>query len=437
MKKQISRRKFLKNTTAALGTAAIFGPLGMGYSKDEHKSNHLHSVDNQLDLPQVLFTQDISSNGLLNIYSRLTLNKELPGNVAVKLHSGEPGGHYFPDPDLIKDLVQSINGTIVECNTAYGGGRTETNAHKQVLIDHGFASIAPTDIMDEEGYISLPFPDGKNIKEDFVGSHFSNYDSFLILSHFKGHAMGGFGGAIKNMSIGIASSAGKCWIHTAGNSMSSIWGGEQDAFLESMAEAAGAVMNSLEDRIMYINLMNNLSVDCDCDSHPAPPELDDIGILASLDPVALDKACVDLIYASDPQQSASLRERMESRNGIHTLDHAEALGLGSQQYQLIELNPSEVVSENQDIPKKFTLNPAYPNPFNSSTIISYYLNSASFVELSIYNLKGQRVDCICKEKQNAGQYSYKWNPNSTGTGMYFIKLKADSYTDMKRCIYLK
>lgn len=437
MKKQITRREFLKNTTTALGTAAICGPLTMGSAKYEHGSNPLDSIAKEHALPQVLFTEDISSNGLLNIYSQLNSNKALTGKVAVKLHSGEPGGHYFPDPDLIKDLVQSINGTIVECNTAYGGGRGTTSAHKQVLIDHGFADIAPTDIMDEEGYISLPFPDGKNIKEDFVGSHFANYNSFLLLSHFKGHAMGGFGGAIKNMSIGIASRAGKCWIHTAGSSMTSMWGGAQDSFLESMAEAAGAVMNSMEDRIVYINLMNNLSVDCDCDSSPARPELDDIGILASLDPVALDRACVDLVYASDPQKSASLRQRIESRNGMHTLDHAESLGLGSQQYQLIDLNPSGVNSDNQDIPSKFILNPAYPNPFNSGTMISYNLKSDSFVELSVYNLNGQLIDCICRETQNSGFHSYKWNPNSISTGMYFIKLTADNYTDIKRCIYLQ
>ena len=438
MKKQLSRRNFLKNTTTVLGIVAISGPLAMAYSKDEQKSNPLDSVANQQALPQVFFTKEISSNGLLNIYSWIVLNRELPGKVAVKLHSGEPGGHYFPDPDLIKDLVQSINGTIVECNTAYGGGRANTSAHKQVMIDHGFTDIAPTDIMDEEGYISLPFPNGTRIKEDFVGSHFANYDSFLILSHFKGHAMGGYGGAIKNMSIGIASTAGKCWIHTAGNSMSSPWGGVQDNFLESMAEAAGAVINKLNNQILYVNLMNNLSVDCDCNSRPAPPVLDDIGILASLDPVALDKACVDLIYAADPQKSASLRQRIESRNGFHTLDHAEAIGLGSQKYELIELNPSGVVvSDNQDNPSKFILNPAYPNPFNSSTTISYYLNTASSGELSIYNLKGQLVDCICKEKQNPGHHSYKWNPDSRSTGVYFIKLTADNYTDVKRCIYMK
>jgi len=436
MRKQLSRRKFLKNTITAFGTAAVFGSLRVGFSKDEQKRYALDSVANQQALPQVFFTRDISSNGLLDIYSRVVLNRQLPGKVAVKLHSGEPGGHYFPDPNLIKDLVQSINGTIVECNTAYGGGRANTSAHKQVMINHGFAAIAPTDIMDEEGYISLPFPNGRRIKEDFVGSHFANYDSFLILSHFKGHAMGGYGGAIKNMSIGIASTAGKCWIHSSGNSMSSPWGGAQDPFLESMAEAAGAVINKLNNQILYVNLMNNLSIDCDCNGRPAAPLLGDIGILASTDPVALDKACLDLIYAADPQKSASLRQRIESRNGFHTLVHAEAIGLGSQKYELIELDPSGViVSDDQDIPSKVILNPAYPNPFNSSTTISYFLDSASFVDLSIHNVKGQLVDRICKEKQNSGHHSNKWNPNSISTGIYFIKLTADNYTDIKRCIY--
>jgi uncharacterized protein len=436
MKKNISRRNFLKSTTLALGAAVLPGTLASG--NQANNKNILNAVSNQQDLPQVLFTQDISSDGLLNIYSQLTLNRKLTGKVAVKLHSGEPGGHYYPDPNLIKDLVQTVNGTIVECNTAYGGGRTTATAHKQVLIDHGFAAIANTDVMDEEGSISLPFPNGKNITEDLVGSHFTNYDSFLILSHFKGHAMGGFGGAIKNMSIGIASKAGKCWIHTAGKSKTNMFGGAQDPFLESMAEAAGAVMNSLQDRVLYISLMNNLSVDCDCDSHPAVPELEDIGILASLDPVALDKACVDLIYASDQQKSAALRRRIESLHGLHTLDHAVTLGLGSQNYQLIELTPSTgIASDNQGIASQFKLNSAYPNPFNSGTTISYSLYSDAFVELSIYNVKGQLVDCICREKQNSGPHSYKWSPSSTSTSMYFIKLTVDNYTDTKRCICLK
>jgi uncharacterized Fe-S center protein len=226
----------------------------------------------------------------------------------------------------------------VESNTAYGGRRASTALHKQVARDHGFTAIAPVDILDEEGSIGLPYAKGKNITEDLVGSHFINYDSCLVLSHFKGHAMGGFGGALKNISIGIASSTGKAWIHSGGTSKTNPWGGKQDAFLESMAEASGAVMDYLEDRIVYINVMNHLSIDCDCNSNPAPPELDDIGILASLDPVALDRACVDQIYASDTRRSASLRRRIESRNGTHILDHAEALGLGSQKYELVMVN---------------------------------------------------------------------------------------------------
>jgi uncharacterized Fe-S center protein len=287
------------------------------------------------DIPRVYMTTDISPAALVRIYK--TLGRDLPGKVAVKLSTGEPGGHHFLSPDLIKDLVQSVAGTIVESNTAYGGRRANTALHKQVAFDHGFTAIAPVDIMDEDGSISLPVVVGKNITENFVGAHFRSYDSFLVLSHFKGHAMGGFGGAIKNISIGIASSEGKSWIHSGGKSKTGIRG-NQNAFLESMAEAAGAVMSHLGERIVYINVMNHLSIDCDCSANPAPPELDDIGILASLDPVALDKACVDQIYASDTRRSASLRQRIESRNGRHTLDHAQSLGLGSQRYELVMIN---------------------------------------------------------------------------------------------------
>jgi uncharacterized Fe-S center protein len=332
MGKPVSRRRFLKDSGIALGAATVCDLTELS-----------HTVARQGGRPPVFFTRDISSQGLMRIHARLARERALPGRVAVKLHSGEPGGHHFAGPELIKDLVQSVDGTIVECNTAYPGGRSETDAHKQVMEDHGFTAIAPVDVMDEEGFISLPFADGRNITEDFVGSHFANYDSFLILSHFKGHAMGGFGGAIKNMAIGIASGEGKMWIHTAGvtrdrNEFGLAFRTEQNQFLESMAEAAGAVMHSLENQVTYISLMNNLSIDCDCNGHPAPPELDDIGILASLDPVALDKACVDLVYAADPQKSASLRQRMEARNGIHTLEHAEALGLGSLQYELVGID---------------------------------------------------------------------------------------------------
>jgi uncharacterized Fe-S center protein len=332
MEKPISRRRFLKNSSLAFGAVAVGNLRGLGRASVGQNAPS-----------QVLFTKEISSDGLMRLHTAIAKERALSGRVAVKIHSGEPGGHHFAAPDLIKEVVRSVNGTIVECNTAYPGGRFETADHKQVVQDHGFTEIAPVDIMDEEGAISLPFPNGKNIKEDFVGSHFANYDAFLVLSHFKGHAMGGFGGAIKNMSIGIASGDGKLWIHTAGSTRDLSNFGEafrtdQNLFLESMAEAAGAVISGLENRIVYINLMNNLSIDCDCNGNPAPPEMDDIGILASLDPVALDKACVDLVYEADEQKSASLRERMESRNGIHALDHAEALGLGGQQYKLVKLD---------------------------------------------------------------------------------------------------
>lgn len=323
-----TRRNFIKTSGIALGTVALSSTAFSGKS--------VQATENKIP---VFFTSDISSNGLRNIYSRLEQSRKLPGKVAVKLHSGEPGGHHFLTPNLIKDLVQSLNGTIVECNTAYPGMRTTTASHKQVLQDHGFTEIASVDILDEEGSMSLPFPEGKNIKENFVGSHFANYDSILVLSHFKGHAMGGFGGAIKNMSIGIASGEGKMWIHTAGvtksrDDFAMCFSTEQDLFLESMAEAAGSVINKLNNNLVYINVMNNLSVDCDCSNRPAPPTLDDIGILASLDPVALDKACVDLVYAADQKKSAALRQRIESRNGIHTLDYAASLGIGSQDYVL-------------------------------------------------------------------------------------------------------
>lgn len=288
-----------------------------------------------VEKPIVYKTSQITPEGLIAIYK--ALGRELKGKVAIKISTGEPGGNNYLSPDLIKDLVQSLNGTIVECNTAYPGKRFTTEDHKKAAEDHGFTKIANVDIMDEDGSISLPFEKGANIKEDFVGSHFKNYDSFLILSHFKGHAMGGFGGALKNMSIGIASADGKAWIHSSGavkttGDMKAIFDAPHDKFLESMAEAAGAVMNSLGENILYINVMNKLSVDCDCDSHPKDPTMSDIGILGSLDPVALDQACVDLVYTA--HDGHDLIERIESRNGIHTIEHAANLGLGSRTYQL-------------------------------------------------------------------------------------------------------
>ena len=253
-----------------------------------------------------------SSENLPKVY----FYKEIKGKVAVKLSTGEPGGHNFLQPALIKDLVQKVNGTIVECNTAYGGKRGDTQSHLQAAKDHGFTAIAPVDIMDAEGETELPVTGGKHLKSDIVGKNYLNYDFTVVLSHFKGHAMGGFGGAIKNISIGIASSNGKRNIHSAGASTTS-WGNpEQDDFLESMAD----------------------SVDCDCDSSPADPQMGDIGILASLDPVALDKACTDLVRSSKDHGKIHLIERIDSRHGMHTLDYAEQLGIGSQKYELVELD---------------------------------------------------------------------------------------------------
>ena len=287
----------------------------------------------------VYMTKEISPDALMDIYN--ALGRKVSGRVAVKISTGEPGGHNFLSPDLIKNLVQSVDGTIVECNTAYQGKRASTAMHKQAAKDHGFTAIAPVDIMDEDGAIALPFAKGTHLKQDFVGSHFKNYDSFIILSHFKGHAMGGFGGAFKNMSIGIASAEGKMWIHTAGVTKSTsnfalCFKTKQDDFLESMAEASGAVMKSLGNKVVYISVMNHLSVDCDCDSHPKDPTMKDIGILASLDPVALDQACVDLVYKAP--DGKDLIERMESKHGIHTIEHAAKLGLGSRSYKIVRID---------------------------------------------------------------------------------------------------
>ena len=290
-----------------------------------------------LAAPDVFFTKNITPEGLMAIYEKL--GREATGKVAVKLSTGEAGNTHYLSPDLIKALVQKVNGTIVECNTAYGGSRASTAMHMQVAEDHGFTKIAKVDIMDSEGEISLPVKNGKHLKEDVVGSHFKNYDFMLVLTHFKGHAMGGFGGAIKNISIGIASSKGKVIIHTAGTKDSgSVWYDKQDDFLESMAEAAKAVSDSLDNgkKIMYISVMNHLSVDCDCDGNPSKPDMHDIGILGSLDPVALDQACVDLVYKAPDGQS--LIKRMESRHGIHTLEHAAEIGFGSRAYKLINID---------------------------------------------------------------------------------------------------
>lgn len=285
----------------------------------------------------VYMTKDISPEGLMAVYKELNWNAS--GKTAVKVSTGEPPASNYLDPNLIKNLVQYVDGTIVECNTAYGGDRSSTALHRQVAKDHGFTQIAELDIMDSSGSMTLPVEGGTRLKKNYVGKHFKDYDSFLVLSHFKGHTMAGFGGAIKNISIGIASSKGKSYIHSGGTSTSG-FGGEQDAFLESMAEAGKSVSDSLGNgkNIVYVNVMNNLSVDCDCDGNPAKPKMKDVGILASTDPVALDQACVDLVYMQKEGDGASLVRRMESRNGLHTLEHAEKIVLGSRTYKMVTIH---------------------------------------------------------------------------------------------------
>jgi uncharacterized protein len=288
----------------------------------------------------VYFTKKIAAEAMIALYT--AMGRELPGRVGVKLSTGEAGDTYYLSPNLIKDLVRKVNGTIVECNTLYPGQRSGTAMHMQVAKDHGFTAIANVDIMDADGSISLAVAKGSHLKEDIVGSHLANYDSILVLSHFKGHAMGGFGGALKNISIGIATPSGKMSIHTAGAHKGGAFGlafmADQNAFVESMAEAASAVADKFGKNIVYISVMNNLSVDCDCSSNPAKPEIHDIGMLASTDPVALDRACVDLIYKADPKESASLWQRMESRNGVIILHHGEAIGMGTENYKLVSID---------------------------------------------------------------------------------------------------
>ena len=293
-----------------------------------------------MEKSKVYFTKDISPENLIKIYD--ALGRDLKGKVAVKISTGEPGGHNFLNPNLIKDLIHKLNGTIVECNTAYGGRRNTTSEHWKAIKEHGFLDIANVDLMDEEGEMSIPVENGFHLKENIVGNHLKNYDSILILSHFKGHAMGGFGGALKNMSIGIGSSNGKANIHTAGKvkTPEELWDNlpEQDHFLESMADACKGVMDYIgRENIAYINVANNLSVDCDCDSNPHTPEMKDLGIFASLDPVALDQACYDAVINSDDPGKAALIERMNSRHGIRTVEAANELGLGNREYEIINI----------------------------------------------------------------------------------------------------
>ena len=283
--------------------------------------------------PVVYFISDISPESLVAAYQALGV--ELPGKVGVKMSTGESERSNYLRPALISDLIHLVDGTIVECNTAYGGSRASTAMHRQQAKDNGLLDVADLDILDEEGSMEIPIENGVRISVDYVGSHFANYDSFLVLTHFKGHAMAGFGGAIKNISIGFGSSMGKVWIHSGGTKKSGgIWG-TQDPFLEAMADAAKGVDTYMGDNILYISVMNRLSVDCDCDGSPAEPDMHDIGILASTDPLAIDQAAIDLVYAMP--DSASLIRRIERQNGLYTLAVGEQNGLGSRSYRLVVL----------------------------------------------------------------------------------------------------
>jgi hypothetical protein len=285
-------------------------------------------------MSEVYFTREITPEAVRRLYAALGVN--LSGRVAVKVHSGEVGNQNFIRPSFWKPMIDQVHGTIVECNTAYEGKRNTTKDHWDTMKLHGWTEVADVDIMDEEGEIELPVPNGKVIKKNFVGSHLADYDSLLVLSHFKGHPMGGFGGALKNISIGIASSHGKAYIHGAGVE-ADIWTADHDRFLESMADAASSIAKRFEGKVAYINVMVNMSVDCDCCAVAEDPAIADIGVLASLDPIALDQACLDLVYQTDDPGRDHLLERIESRNGVHTVEAAEALGFGSRKYELEEL----------------------------------------------------------------------------------------------------
>lgn len=288
-----------------------------------------------MEKAKVYFTDEISAESLVKIFH--ALGRELKGKVAVKISTGEPGGHNFLDPKMIEPLVSELKGTIVECNTAYGGPRSNSKEHWKAIKDHGFLDIAPCDIMDEDGETPLTVNDPLQISVNYVGSHIERYDSMLILSHFKGHMMGGFGGALKNMSIGVASAHGKAYIHGAGD-VDKLWTQDHERFLESMADADKSVIDYMgAENLLYINVANRLSVDCDCDSNPAEPEMADIGIFASCDPVAVDMACYNAVKDSPDSGKASLIERMDSRNAVHTAEAAAKHGLGSMTYEIVKI----------------------------------------------------------------------------------------------------
>ena len=294
-----------------------------------------------MEKSKVYFMKEITPDAIVKIYE--TLGKKLTGNVAVKLHSGEEGNQNYLRPEFVKQIVEYVNGTVVECNTAYEGERNSTEKHKKLLENHGWNKYFKVDLMDAEGPDKiLKIENGKVLKENFVGKNIVNYDSMLVLSHFKGHPMGGYGGALKQLSIGCSSSEGKAWIHSAGTNknQNTLWDNlpEQDKFLEAMADAASSVHKLFKGNIVYINVMKNLSVDCDCCAIAEDPCMKDIGVLASLDPIAIDQACMDLIYNSEDPGKNHFIERVERQHGIHTIEAASDLGFGTREYELIELD---------------------------------------------------------------------------------------------------
>ena len=283
----------------------------------------------------VYFSRTITPEKILELFK--LVNKELPGRVAVKVHSGEKGNQNFLKPDFWKPIIDHVGGTVVECNTAYKGERDTTARHRKLLKYHGWIDHFPVDLLDAEGPdLELPIPNGKVIQKNFVGKDIVNYDSMLVLSHFKGHPMGGYGGALKQLSIGVASSFGKAYIHGAGEP-EKIWTADHDSFLESMADAAGSVVDYFKGNLVYVNVMKNMSVDCDCCAVAEDPCIADIGILVSTDPIAIDQACIDLVYACSDPGRPHLLERIESRNGVHTIEAAASLGYGTREYALIEV----------------------------------------------------------------------------------------------------
>lgn len=288
-----------------------------------------------MEKSKVYVTKEITPQAMLRMYDALKTG--LPGKVAVKVHSGEVGNQNFIRPAFLKPIIDHVHGTVVECNTAYDGKRNTTKEHWETMKLHGWTEICKVDILDEEGEIELPVPNGKQIQVNYVGNHLTAYDSMLVLSHFKGHPMGGFGGALKNISIGIASSHGKAYIHGAGN-VEEIWTADHDSFLEAMADADKSIMDYFGANIAFLNVMCNMSVDCDCCAVAEDPQIADIGILSSLDPVALDQACLDLVYACSDPGKHHLIERIESRNGVHTIEAAAALHVGCREYELITLD---------------------------------------------------------------------------------------------------